>query len=283
MKMYNLIISGNLDDWLENDNWTLEQNRVFEYTERHLRDKYKNNLQSLTDFPCLFCLEGLDKYGNIGWLRSVIKNGDTVTINYYLDNKFPKFPISSKEEYYQFGVSGFEIYRTHWAVKTGNLFEIAAKIYGNVYKREITVLSNDEMKKIWGDRYKKRKKLVFLSHRASYRKQVSKLAKTLETEGNIKCFVAYDDIQAGSQWSEEIKKALSTMHIFIGIVTDDFHEKSWTDQEIGYSLGRNEISRIFVKIEDLTPRGFVSSEQALSATWENASIEIINHFGDDIL
>jgi len=70
MKMYNLIMRNN-SDWLESDNWTLEQNRVFEYTEKHLRDEYKNNLQSLTDFPCLFCLEGLNNYGNIGWLRSV--------------------------------------------------------------------------------------------------------------------------------------------------------------------------------------------------------------------
>ena len=64
------------------------------------------------------------------------------------------------------------------------------------------------------------------------------------------------------------------MDIFIGIVTDNFHEGSWTDQEVGYAYKRK-VPRILVKLENLSPRGFVSSEQALTANWNNIHNKII--------
>ena len=82
-------------------------------------------------------------------------------------------------------------------------------------------LSQSEMKKIWGENYVN-KKLVFLSHKAEYKEEVSKIKDDLKKE-NINCFIAHQDIKPSLEWQKEIIKALDTMHIFIGIVTDDFH------------------------------------------------------------
>ena len=66
------------------------------------------------------------------------------------------------------------------------------------------------------------------------------------------------------------------MELFIGLVTDDFHEGSWTDQEIGYACQRG-VTRIFVKLGRCNPSGMVAKEQALVADWSNAADRIIDH------
>ena len=136
------------------------------------------------------------------------------------------------------------------------------------------------MKKIWGDYYKnKKKKLIFLSHRARDRGKVSKIKEQLEKE-DISCFVAHDDIKPGSTWQNEIIKALMAMDVFIGCVTDEFHLGSWTDQEIGYAYKRG-VPRIFIKLGKTDPMGFISMEQALETTWEEAPQKIIKHLHDE--
>ena len=75
-------------------------------------------------------------------------------------------------------------------------------------------------------------------------------------------------------------KILDTMHIFVGIITDDFHTGSWTDQEIGYAYKRK-TPRIFIKIGTSDPQGFVSPEQALNANWNNIHTKIIEHLEKD--
>ena len=132
------------------------------------------------------------------------------------------------------------------------------------------------MKKIWGQNYKD-KTLIFLSHKANYKKQVSQIKENLETESkSISCFVAHQDIHPTLEWRKEIIKALNTMNVFIGVITDDFHKGSWTDQEIGYAYKIN-TPRIFLKIGTLDPQGFISSEQALHSNWINAHKKTIEH------
>ena len=60
-----------------------------------------------------------------------------------------------------------------------------------------------------------------------------------------------------------------------------FIQEGWTDQEIGYSYKRG-VPRIFVKVGASDPQGFISSEQALSANWDNIHIKIIKHLHEYI-
>ena len=69
-------------------------------------------------------------------------------------------------------------------------------------------------------------------------------------------------------WRSDILIALNTMTHFVALLTDDFHGSSWTDQEVGYSFGRNK-PRLFVKLGEVDQNGLASAEQALVASWDN--------------
>ncbi|MBN1392677.1 MAG: toll/interleukin-1 receptor domain-containing protein [Sedimentisphaerales bacterium] len=116
---------------------------------------------------------------------------------------------------------------------------------------------------------------AFLSHKAECKTEAGKLKDQLGNYG-ISCFVAHKDIKPTKEWVQEIENALFSMDVLIALMTDDFHESDWTDQEIGVAVGRH-ILIIPVKI-DKDPYGFIWKYQALSGTWDN-----IPKMGSDIL
>ena len=128
-----------------------------------------------------------------------------------------------------------------------------------------------DLERIWGDPRAGRR--VFLSHKAEHRKAVSEVAEALKRFG-LTTFVAHDDISPTREWRDEILLALRSMTHFVGLITDDFHSGGWTDQEIGYAFSRSKVTRIFVRLSDLDPRGLAGFEQAVSSNWEHAAERI---------
>ena len=55
----------------------------------------------------------------------------------------------------------------------------------------------------------------------------------------ISPFVAHDTIVPMKTWQLEIEKGLETMEVMLAFLTDDFHQSTWTNQEIGYALGKS--------------------------------------------
>lgn len=88
-------------------------------------------------------------------------------------------------------------------------------------------------KRIWGDNKFK----VFLSHKSNDKVNAANLKEKLKIFG-ISCFVAHEDIQPTKQWQDEIENALFTMDAFIALMTENFHDSNWTDQEVGVAFGR---------------------------------------------
>ena len=102
---------------------------------------------------------------------------------------------------------------------------------------------------------------LFVSHRDGHKKKAKELAKALEDYG-ISAFLAHDTIGAMTTWQKEILKGLKTMEIMLVFGTDDLHKSAWTNQEIGFALGRG-VPILSLKLEDADPKGFIGSEQAL--------------------
>lgn len=284
--MYNLLMKSSLDynEWEENQDRLYDVSRlverIFEYTAETIKERFTANgspdFDALIRLPCLFTYEGFDAVGSIGWIREVRQEGHRCRITYTLPNVYPKIPISEDSVYEAFGIGtgrSFEQHRTHWAVKDIDLFEVATRLLhkaGHVP----AVLSGEEMSRVWGGGYR-RKKLVFLSHRAAYRREVAQVREQLEKQGLV-CFVAHQDVNPSRIWQNEILNALNTMDVFIGFVTEDFHGGGWPDQEVGYAYQRG-VPRVFVKLEGADPEGMVAREQALMTSWERAGQEIIAH------
>jgi hypothetical protein len=112
---------------------------------------------------------------------------------------------------------------------------------------------------------------LFLSHKSEVKKQTAALALALAGYG-IAAFVAHEDIKPTETWQDVIENALHTMDGFVALMTDDFHDSNWTDQEVGFALSRG-VPLIAVDL-GLKPYGFIGKFQALSSDWSALPGEI---------
>jgi hypothetical protein len=101
---------------------------------------------------------------------------------------------------------------------------------------------------------------VFISHTSAHRAAVGEIAEVLDRFA-YSCFVAHDRIEPTREWQEAIELALRTCEVMVAYVTADFSQSAWTDQEVGWALGR-ELVVIPVRAEAV-PYGFFGSYQAV--------------------
>ena len=105
---------------------------------------------------------------------------------------------------------------------------------------------------------------VFLSHKAEVKIEVAKLKDELGVYG-ISAFVAHKDIHPTREWQNEIENALNSMDALVALLTENFHDSNWTDQEVGFAFGRG-VPIIAVRL-GMDPYGFLGRFQALSCPW----------------
>lgn len=77
---------------------------------------------------------------------------------------------------------------------------------------------------------------LFISHVTSFKQRATALRGEL-SRYHISGFVAHETIEPGELWQREIEAALRSMHAFAALITPDFCESKWTDQEVGWALG----------------------------------------------
>ncbi len=133
------------------------------------------------------------------------------------------------------------------------------------YKRIISASTTD---RIWGPEGYYR---VFLTHKAEAKKETAILKTQLKVYG-ISAFVAHEDIEPTKEWQTEIENALHSMDALVALLTDNFHDSNWTDQEVGFAFGRN-VPIVPIKMGK-DPYGFMGKFQACSCTWDTAAKEI---------
>ncbi len=108
---------------------------------------------------------------------------------------------------------------------------------------------------------------VFISHVSKYKESASNLKLMLEPYG-ISAFVAHEDIKPSKEWDVEIEKALFSMNALCAILTPDFNESCWCDQECGYAFGRNVLTIPIDKGQ--LPYGMFGKIQAIKSEGKNA-------------
>lgn len=103
---------------------------------------------------------------------------------------------------------------------------------------------------------------LFVSHLASNRIEAMKLKEDLYSAYGISCFVAHEDVEPSKEWQVEIELALKTCDGLLALLVPDFHKSIWTDQEIGFALGRN-LAIVPIRA-GLDPYGFIAKIQAIT-------------------
>ena len=101
---------------------------------------------------------------------------------------------------------------------------------------------------------------LFVSHVSAHKDEVTLLKNALLHYG-ISGFVAHEDIEPNLEWQDEIELALGSMHALCALLTLDFHQSNWTDQEIGFALGRN-VPVLSIRL-GVSPYGFIGKNQGL--------------------
>lgn len=108
---------------------------------------------------------------------------------------------------------------------------------------------------------------LFISHISADKRNAHRLKESLAPLG-ISGFVAHDDINPTLEWQVEIERALQCMDAFVAIHTPGFSNSFWTQQEVGFALGRG-AKIISFEMGEL-PTGFVGKHQALRRQGRNA-------------
>ena len=110
---------------------------------------------------------------------------------------------------------------------------------------------------------------VFLSHLATERKFAGELQECLLRFG-ITCFVAHNDIEPTLEWQIEIQTALATCDALVALLHPTFHQSNWTDQEIGFAMGRS-VPALAVHLGQ-APYGFIGRFQAFNGGGKSALV-----------
>ncbi|MCK4429930.1 MAG: toll/interleukin-1 receptor domain-containing protein [Candidatus Aminicenantes bacterium] len=116
---------------------------------------------------------------------------------------------------------------------------------------------------------------IFISYAHEDRELAGNIKSTLQNEYGFDVFLAHDDIRPTEEWEDVIILNLRKCDVLVALLTKNYINSEWTDQESGFALCR-EILVIPVKLK-VNPRGFIKKYQALTLrTVESASKNIFN-------
>lgn len=102
---------------------------------------------------------------------------------------------------------------------------------------------------------------LFISHISKDMDKAERLKACLVPYA-IRGFVAHDDIEPTKAWQAEIVRALHCMDALVAVHTSGFAASNWTQQEVGFALGRGVKVISFMMGE--VPTGFLSARQGLA-------------------
>lgn len=109
---------------------------------------------------------------------------------------------------------------------------------------------------------------LFVSHLATHRVFAAELQEVLLDFG-ISCFIAHNDIEPTQEWQTQIETALATCDALVALLHKDFHASNWTDQEIGFAMGRG--APTFSVSFGQDPYGFIGRFQAFNGNKKSAA------------
>lgn len=122
------------------DDGTVPAGRMFEYTDEAVRASLSADFGALQDLPVLSMPEvGDDRHEQVAHIATPVgvkRDGREHRFRVIHDPRFAPIPLETIEEIaVELGIGGFELRRTHWAVKNINLFEALLAHQGRVDKQ----------------------------------------------------------------------------------------------------------------------------------------------------
>jgi hypothetical protein len=108
---------------------------------------------------------------------------------------------------------------------------------------------------------------VFLSYNSIDRVLAGELKSRLEERG-MNVFLAHEDIEPAQEWIPVIEKNLKQCGVFVALITDDFRNSKWTDQESGCAIAFEHL--IIPVFTGNSPHGFLGKFQGIRYSIERS-------------
>jgi hypothetical protein len=116
---------------------------------------------------------------------------------------------------------------------------------------------------------------VFISYSSLDGRIAGLFKKCFEEYAGFSIFLAHEDIAPALEWELKIIKNLREANIIIPLITNNYRNSEFTDQELGMSLAWNKII-IPIKLSTINPYGFIKKIQALKCEGnENKIIDAV--------
>lgn len=126
--LFNFLVTGEIGAW-NFSNYEYEIGRFGEYSTPAIIERFKpltaTAIEELKTLPALFAYEGETEKVKVGYIRKIVDRSNSVLIEYEFELGIPEIPFSKLIDHkVRLDIRKWEMNRTHWAVKDGNLFEI---------------------------------------------------------------------------------------------------------------------------------------------------------------
>jgi hypothetical protein len=104
--------------------------------------------------------------------------------------------------------------------------------------------------------------MIFISYSHKDDKAAGALSEQLQA-ARYSTFLAHDDVEAASDWHAEILEALNKCHAFVGLLTDDFNDSPFCQQEVGAALALEKPHVLVVESKKMRAPGFAARFQTV--------------------
>lgn len=220
--MYNLFVTYDVGKWGASY-FTYNIDRVFEYTATSIAQEYREfdapSIDKIKTFPSLFAYEKyLDIDAHIGWINNIQLTSNSVIVEHELDPAFPPISASTLSELgIKLDIQTGEMNRTHWAIKSSDLFSVLF---------EAGVIKQKRPK---GFR-------VFLCHATNDKAKVETLYKRLAKDG-IDAWFDKKSLLPGQDWELEIQQAIRNSDaILICLSSSSTKKEGYVQKEVKMAL-----------------------------------------------
>ncbi|VVA44151.1 conserved hypothetical protein [Candidatus Roizmanbacteria bacterium] len=112
---------------------------------------------------------------------------------------------------------------------------------------------------------------VFISYSSLDKSLAGLFKQCFENYAGFSVFLAHEDISPALDWELKIIKNLKEVDIVIPLITDNFRNSDFTDQELGMALAWEKII-LPIKLVDINPYGFIKKLQALNCHSEQSDV-----------
>lgn len=264
--MFNFLVTAHDKAWNYSAYEMFDPGRFGEYTQPAIKDRFKvlddAAIVELKKMPALFTYEGDgDQTAKIGYIKRITPRAKSILLEYEFETRIPEFPFSKlSAQHFRMNIGGFEMSRTHWAVKDGDLFEIL--LAGGVID-EALFYSFGPLEKIQDRRFK-----VALSFPGVKRAYIGEIVQELKRRlprGSIFYDRDFTDELAVPNLDTLLQKIyLENSDLVVVFLCSEYEQKQWCGLEWRaireHIKNRRDQTVMFMRFDDASVQGVFSTD-----------------------